>query len=196
MLQSWESVLDQTRLSSAAWPGPDASDERRERPLKKEKKNTACVQCVRLWQRVEASRAAVTKKKKGGELQGRDQRGSVVTAAWEYTSICATERNILYAGSNSVGFVHLAVHIYWAWDELCSAAVWASCTGGSDRANLILWTSCNFEQDTWMKQLPRPRAQGKTYFHINTGNTVLFIDFFFFLGGLSHTYSCGNLVKR
>lgn len=64
--------------------------------------------------------------------------------------------------------------------------MWASCTGGLDRANLILWTSCNFEQETRMIQLQRPRVQGKTYFHINTGNIVLFIDFFW--GGDCRTH--------
>lgn len=102
------SGLHQAVICSLA--GPDTSDERRERPLKEEK-HCLCPVCKAM---TKSGRFSSCSHKKGGELQGRDQRGSVVTQAWEYTSFCTTEWNILYPGSNSVGFVHLVVHIDWA----------------------------------------------------------------------------------
>lgn len=70
--------------------GPDTSDKRREKPL-----NGATgvddVQPVRLWQSVEASRAASSKEGEG-ELQRREKCGSVVTEAWEYIRSTRTGR--------------------------------------------------------------------------------------------------------
>lgn len=169
------------------------------------------VQPVRLWQSVEASRGASSKEREG-ELRRWGQRESVVTEAWEYiksrggerrswlTSICPTEQNILYSENNSVGVCSICL-----WHFCCAYRLdlrWTYIVvGGAQVARsevsysfVCRWTSCNFEPGTWMIQLPCPRAQAKTYFHLNVGSSSLSFQKSWFLGA-SHTRSLSAGMK-
>lgn len=107
-------------------------------------------------------------------------------------------------------FYSVRVCSFYLWHFCCAYRLdlrWTHIVDGGDvntvhrwqrERHLILfvcrWTSCNFEQETWMIQLPCLRVQAKTYFHLSIRNGCLSLGKSWFLWVL-HTFSLSLRMK-
>lgn len=145
---------------------------------------------VFMWRRRQGHFESVARRGPGNTRRTWEE-GDVEETGWRLTPICPAEQIILYSQNNSVGFVHYVRGIFCC--EYRLDLRWAHIVAGGDvnavhrwhrerevsYSFMCRWTSCNFEQVTWMIALPYPWVQAKTQFPTLIQEMALFFLFFF-----------------